>query len=151
MQLLVTLSKNFLIPGAQCTNSLDQNLEGGVLELYEGDEEPPGVRSVHDEALQEDPGDLRLDGLGVGLGKQVEETSGELGRVRVGIAQRIVMHFKKRCLGYDNIENIFDVNPLKLKEIMVEQRGFKSASLTFLHCQCRQQGSGRHQSGCCWR
>ena len=43
-------------------------LEVWVLdELYEGDEEPPGVGAVDDEALEQDAGDLLLDGLGVGL------------------------------------------------------------------------------------
>ena len=65
-------------------------LEGGVLdELYKGDEEAPGVRPVHDQPLQEHPGDLLLDGLGVGLGEEVEEAAGEVVGVGVGVAQLV--------------------------------------------------------------
>jgi hypothetical protein len=45
-------------------------LEARVLdELDEGDEQAPGMRPVHNEALEEDAGDLLLNGLSVGLGK----------------------------------------------------------------------------------
>ena len=86
-------------------------LEGGVLdELDEGDEQPPGVRPVHDQPLQQHPGeggedeeededdgkenedapgDLLLDGLGVGLGEKVEEAAGEVVRVRVRVTQLV--------------------------------------------------------------
>jgi len=51
-------------------------LEGGVLDqLYEGDQETPGVRSVDNESLQQDSGDLLLNSLGVCLGEQIEETT----------------------------------------------------------------------------
>jgi len=51
-------------------------LEGGVLDqLYEGDQETPGVRPVDNESLQQDSGDLLLNSLGVGLGEQIEETT----------------------------------------------------------------------------
>ena len=65
-------------------------LEAGVLdELDEGDEEAPRVRPVHDQPLQEDARDLLLDGLGVGLGEEVEQRAGEVVRVRVGVAQLV--------------------------------------------------------------
>ena len=82
-------------------------LESRVLdELDEGDEEPPGVRPVHDQPLQQHPGegeededeedededvpsDLLLDGLGVGLGEEVEEAAGEVVRVRVRVTQLV--------------------------------------------------------------
>ena len=47
------------------------------------------MRAVDNEPLEEDSGDLLLDGLGVGLGEQVEEAAGEVVRVRVGVAQLV--------------------------------------------------------------
>lgn len=92
-------------------------LEGRILDqLDEGDEETPRVRPVHDQPLQQNPkqrggnvnqvfvddarrhrpdlgaaspGDLLLDGLGVGLGKQIEHRAAEVVSVTVGVTQLI--------------------------------------------------------------
>lgn len=42
-------------------------------EVDERDQKAPRVRTVHDEALEEDPCYLFLNGFSVGLSKQVEE------------------------------------------------------------------------------
>lgn len=46
-------------------------VDGVFDQLDERDEQSPGVWSVHDESLQQHPGDLLLHGLGVGLGEQI--------------------------------------------------------------------------------
>lgn len=91
-------------------------LEGRILDqLDEGDEETPRVRPVHYQPLQQNPkeqggninqvfaddarhrldlglvspGDLLLDGLSVGLGKQIEHRAAEVVSVTVGVTQLI--------------------------------------------------------------
>ena len=89
-------------------------LERGVLDqLDEGDQETPGVGPVDDQPLKQHPrqkwqlkrvniltteillqdlnapGDLLLDGLSVGLSKQVEEAAGEVVGVGVGVPQLV--------------------------------------------------------------
>ena len=65
-------------------------LELSVLdELNEGDEQSPGVWSVDNESLQQHPCDLLLDGLRVGLSKQVEHGAGEVVRVTVRVTQLV--------------------------------------------------------------
>lgn len=89
-------------------------LEGRILdELYEGNEKTPGVWPVHDQPLQQyperpssscpgvtanvcvcvcvsgSPGDLLLDGLRVGLSKQVEHGAAKVMGVAVGVAQLV--------------------------------------------------------------
>jgi len=85
LQLLLTgLRRHHARPGDRLEELLDlwcagdelvlPELEAGVLdELDEGDEEAPRVRPVHYQPLQEHPSDLLLYGLGVGLGKEVEQ------------------------------------------------------------------------------
>jgi len=65
-------------------------LERRVLDEFdEGDEESPGVGPVHNQPLQQHPGDLLLDGLSVGLAEQVEQEAGEVVGVRVGVSQLV--------------------------------------------------------------
>lgn len=92
-------------------------LEGRILdELYECNEKTPGVWPVHNQSLQQNPerpsssfsgitanvcvcvwlkqlrgspGDLLLDGLRVGLSKQVEHGAAEVMGVAVGVAQLV--------------------------------------------------------------
>lgn len=92
-------------------------LEGRILDqLDEGDEQTPRVRPVHYQPLQQNPkeqggnvnqvfvddaqrhrldlgsvspGDLLLDGLSVGLGKQIEHRAAEVVSVAVGVTQLI--------------------------------------------------------------
>lgn len=65
-------------------------LVNGILdEFYEGDEQPPRVRSVDDESLEEHPGDLLLHCLRVGLSEQVQKAAGEIVRVTIRIAKLI--------------------------------------------------------------
>mmetsp|Transcript_10128 Transcript_10128/g.29888 ORF Transcript_10128/g.29888 Transcript_10128/m.29888 type:complete len:254 (-) Transcript_10128:1041-1802(-) len=58
-------------------------------QLDEGDEQAPGVRPVHDEALHQHAGDLLLDLLRPGLLEEAEEHAGEVVRVVVGEAQLV--------------------------------------------------------------
>ena len=63
---------------------------GGVFdELYECDEQPPGVWSIHDQPLQQDPGHLLLYGFNLGLREQGEEGTGEIVGVWVGVPQLV--------------------------------------------------------------
>lgn len=65
-------------------------LELRVLDKFnECDEKTPRMWSVDDEAFQQDTCDLLLDGLGVRLGKQVEQSAAEVMCVTVGIAQLV--------------------------------------------------------------
>lgn len=90
-------------------------LEGRILDEFdEGDEKTPGVRPVHNQPLQQhperpqsccsgvaakacarccerrsSPGDLLLNGLRVGLSKQVEHGAAEVMSVAVGVAQLV--------------------------------------------------------------
>lgn len=92
-------------------------LEGRILDqLNEGDEKTPRVRPVHNQPLQQNPveqkecfylaelknvkssrpelnsaspGDLLLDGLSVGLSKQIQHGAAEVVSVTVGVAQLI--------------------------------------------------------------
>lgn len=65
-------------------------LEWWILdELNESDEQSPGVRTVHYQPLEQNSRDLLLDGLGVGLGKEVKECAAEVVGVTVGVAQLI--------------------------------------------------------------
>jgi len=51
-------------------------LERRVLDQFdERDQQSPGVRPVDNESLQQNPGDLLLDGLRVGLCEQVEQAA----------------------------------------------------------------------------
>lgn len=47
------------------------------------------MRTVHNEPFQKHPGDLLLDGFGIGLGEEVQQSTGEIMRVTVGIPQLI--------------------------------------------------------------
>lgn len=58
-------------------------------ELNEGDEQAPRVRPVHDESLEQHPGDLLLHGLGVGLREQVQQAAREVVRVAVRVAELV--------------------------------------------------------------
>lgn len=51
---------------------------GIFYEFDEGDEQSPGMGPVDNEAFEENAGDLFLNGLGVGLGKQVEKGAAEV-------------------------------------------------------------------------
>lgn len=53
------------------------------------DEQPPRVRSVNDKPLEQHPGDLLLNGFGVCLRKQVQQTTREIVRVAVRITQLV--------------------------------------------------------------
>lgn len=65
-------------------------LEWWILdELNEGDEKSPWVRAIHYQPLQQDPGDLFLDGLCICLSKEVQEGAAEVVSVTVGVAQLI--------------------------------------------------------------
>mmetsp|Transcript_10100 Transcript_10100/g.24108 ORF Transcript_10100/g.24108 Transcript_10100/m.24108 type:complete len:339 (+) Transcript_10100:48-1064(+) len=56
-------------------------------QLYEGNQQAPRVRSVHDEALQQDSGDLLPHHLVAGVGEEVQQDAAEVVRVRVRVAQ----------------------------------------------------------------
>ena len=45
------------------------------------------MRSVNDESLKENPGDLLLDGFLVGLGEKQKQGATEVLRVRIGIPE----------------------------------------------------------------
>jgi len=65
-------------------------LEGRVLDqLDEGDEQPPGMGSIHDQSLQQHPCDLFLNGLSICLSKQVEQAAGVVVGVGVGVPQLV--------------------------------------------------------------
>lgn len=65
-------------------------LERGILdELNESDEQSPRMRAVHYQSLQQDSSDLLLDGLCIGLRKEVKEGAAEVVSVTVGVAQLI--------------------------------------------------------------
>lgn len=65
-------------------------LVDGVLdELYERDEQPPRMRPIDDQPLQQHPGDLLLHGFRVRLGEQVEQTAREVVREAVRVAQLV--------------------------------------------------------------
>lgn len=65
-------------------------LVGRILdELDERDQQAPRMRPIHDQPLEQHSGYLLLDGLGVGLGEQIEQGAAEVVRVAVGIAQLI--------------------------------------------------------------
>lgn len=54
-------------------------------EFYEGDEQPPRMRSVDYEALQQDTRDLLLYTLCVSLSEQIKHGAGEVVRVTVRV------------------------------------------------------------------
>ena len=60
-----------------------------LYQLNESDEQPPGVRSVHNESFQQHPSDLLLDGFSVGFGKERQQCTAEIVGVAVWIAQLI--------------------------------------------------------------
>ena len=63
---------------------------GRVLdELNERYEQPPWMRSVHYQPLQENSGDLFLNCLCVGLGKEREKGTAEVVSMAVGIAKLV--------------------------------------------------------------
>ena len=63
---------------------------GGVFdELYERDKQPPGVRSVHNQPLQQNPGHLLLYGFNLGLREEGEEGTREVVGVGVGVPQLV--------------------------------------------------------------
>ena len=65
-------------------------LELGIFDqLDECDEQTPRMRTVDDEALQENARDLLLNGLQVGFGEEIQQSAREVMRVRVGITQLI--------------------------------------------------------------
>ena len=65
-------------------------LELGIFDqLDECDEQTPRMRTVDDEALQENARDLLLNGLQVGFGEEIQQSAREIMRVRVGITQLI--------------------------------------------------------------
>lgn len=47
------------------------------------------MRAIHYQPLQQDSGDLFLDGLSVGLSKEVKKCAAEVVSVTVGVAQLI--------------------------------------------------------------
>lgn len=60
---------------------------GIFYELYESDQKPPRVRSMNNESLQENPGDLLLHIFVVCVGEKVEQDAGKVVRVRVRVPQ----------------------------------------------------------------
>mmetsp|Transcript_3880 Transcript_3880/g.9769 ORF Transcript_3880/g.9769 Transcript_3880/m.9769 type:complete len:403 (-) Transcript_3880:512-1720(-) len=58
-------------------------------EFDEGDEEAPGVRTVHYQTLQQHPGDLFLYDLLFALCEEVEQHAAEVVRVGVGVSQLV--------------------------------------------------------------
>lgn len=65
-------------------------LERWVLdEVNEGYQETPWVWTIHNEALQQDPCYLFLDGFCVGLGKQVQQCAAEVMGMTVWVPQLV--------------------------------------------------------------
>jgi len=58
-------------------------------ELDEGDEQPPRVRAVHNQTLQQDTSDLLLDCLCIGLREEGEQGTAEIVGVAVGVPQLV--------------------------------------------------------------
>lgn len=58
-------------------------------QLNKGDEKTPRMWSVHNQSLQQDPSDLLLDGLSVGLSKEVQHGAAKVVRVAVGVPQLV--------------------------------------------------------------
>lgn len=62
--------------GSTVDKLVGPELERRVLDQFdERDQQSPGVRPVDNESLQQNPGDLLLDGLRVGLCEQVEQAA----------------------------------------------------------------------------
>lgn len=71
--------------------------------LDEGDEKPPGVRAVHNKPLEQHPGDLLLNGLGVGLREQIEQCAREIVRVTVWVTQLVCYCVQEQVPEMENI------------------------------------------------
>lgn len=84
-------------------------------EFNERYEKTPRMRSVDDEALQQDARDLFLDRLRVCLGKQVQQSAAEVMCVTVGVAQLVGYGIQKQISACTQTHTASDSHVQKLQ------------------------------------
>lgn len=86
------ISESFLLLYLWCAVHklvLPEIVDRILYQLNEGDEQPPGVWTVHYQPLQQHTSDLLLDGLCICFSKQRQQSTTEVVCVAVGIAELV--------------------------------------------------------------